>query len=42
MERYTVYFIWNGVTNTRYCRYSCFRSWWWMVLPPETCRALSR
>jgi hypothetical protein len=18
----------NGVTNTRYCRYSCLRSWW--------------
>ena len=32
----------NGVTNTRYCRYSCLRSWWWVVLPPETCRAVSR
>ena len=20
----------NGVTNTRCCRYSCLRSWWWM------------
>jgi len=32
----------NGVTNTRCCRYSCMRSWWWMVAPPETCRAVSR
>jgi len=21
----------NGVTNTRCCRYSCLRSWWWVV-----------
>jgi len=20
----------NGVTNTRCCKYSCMRSWWWM------------
>ena len=32
----------NGVTNTRCCRYSCLRSWWWVMLPPETCRAGSR
>ena len=32
----------NVVTNTRCCRYSCLRSWWWVVVPPETCRALSR
>jgi hypothetical protein len=32
----------NGVTNTRCCRYSCMRSWWWVELPPETCRAVSR
>jgi len=32
----------NGVTNTRRCRYSCLRSWWWVVVPPETCRAVSR
>jgi hypothetical protein len=33
----------NGVTNTRCCRYSCMRSWWWWVeVPPETCRAVSR
>ena len=32
----------NGMTNTRYCRYSCFCSWWWVMVPPETCRAVSR
>jgi hypothetical protein len=32
----------NGVTNTRCCRYSCMRSWWWVELPSETCRAVSR
>ena len=32
----------NGVTNTKCCRYSCMRSWWWMEVPPETCRAVSR
>jgi len=32
----------NNVTNTRCCRYSCMRSWWWVELPPETCRAVSR
>ena len=25
----------NGGTNTRCCRYSCLRSWWWVVVPPE-------
>jgi len=25
----------NGVTNTRYCRYSCLHSWWWAVVPPK-------
>jgi hypothetical protein len=30
----------NGVTNTRCCRYSCMRSWWWVEVPPETCRAV--
>ena len=28
--------------NTRCYRYSCLRSWWWVVVPPETCRAVSR
>jgi len=32
----------NGVTNTRCCGYSCLRSWWWVMVPPETCRAVSR
>jgi len=31
-----------SVTNTRCCRYSCLRSWWWVVVPPETWRAVSR
>jgi hypothetical protein len=32
----------NGVTNIRCCRYSCMCSWWWVEVPPETCRAVSR
>ena len=32
----------NGVTNTRCCRYSCMRSWCWVEVPSETCRAVSR
>jgi hypothetical protein len=32
----------NGVTNARCCRYSCMRSWWWVEVPPETCRTVSR
>ena len=32
----------NGLTNTRCCRYSCLRSWWWVEVPPDTCRAVSR
>jgi hypothetical protein len=32
----------NGVTNTSCCRYSCMRSWWWVEVPPEICRAVSR
>jgi hypothetical protein len=32
----------DGLTNTRCCRYSCMRSWWWVEVPPETCRAVSR
>ena len=31
----------NGLTDTRCCRYSCLCSWWWVVVPPETCRAVS-
>jgi len=32
----------NGLTSTRCFRHSCLRSWWWVVLPPETCRAVCR
>jgi hypothetical protein len=32
----------NGLTNTRCCRYSYVRSWWWVVIPSEACRAVSR
>ena len=32
----------NGLTNTRCCRYNCVCSWWWVEIPPETCRAVSR
>jgi len=32
----------NGVTDTRCCRYGCLRSWWWVGVPPETCRAIFR
>jgi len=32
----------NSVTNTRCCRYSCMRSWWWVEVPTEICRAVSR
>ena len=32
----------NGLTDTRCCRYSSLRFWWWVVVTPETCRAVSR
>jgi hypothetical protein len=32
----------NGVKNTRCCRYRCMRSWWWVEVPPEICRAVFR
>jgi len=32
----------NGLTNTRCCRYSGMRAWWWVEVPPETCTAVSR
>jgi hypothetical protein len=31
----------NSVTNNRRCRYSCLR-FWWVEVPPETCRAVFR
>jgi hypothetical protein len=30
------------VYATHSCRYSCLRSWWWVMVPLETCRAISR
>jgi len=32
----------NGLNNARYCRYSDMSSWWWVVIPPVTCRAVCR
>ena len=32
----------NSVTNTRCCRYSRLHSWWWVMVPSETCRTVSR
>ena len=32
----------NGLPSTRCCRYSCVCSWWWVKIPLETCRAVSR
>jgi len=29
----------DGLTNSRCCNYSYMCSWWWVELPPETCRA---
>ena len=31
----------NGLTSAICCRYSCVCSWWWVKVPPETCRAVS-
>ena len=30
----------NGLTSTRYCKYSYVCSWWWVEISPETCRAV--
>jgi len=30
----------NGLNNDRCCRYSDMSSWWWVEIPPETCRAV--
>jgi len=32
----------NGIINTRFCRYSCMCSWWWVEVQAETCRAIYR
>ena len=29
-----------GLTSTRYCKYSCVCSWWWVEIQPETCKAV--
>jgi hypothetical protein len=31
----------DGLTSARCCDYSYMCSWWWVELPPETCRASS-
>jgi len=31
-----------GLTSTRCCRYIIACSWWWVEIPPETCRAAFR
>ena len=30
----------NGLTSTRYCKYSCVCSWWWVEIPPEIYRTV--
>jgi hypothetical protein len=30
----------NGLTSTRYCKYSWVCSWWWVEITPEICRAI--
>ena len=30
----------DGLTSARCCNYGCMCSWWWVELPPETCRAV--
>jgi hypothetical protein len=32
----------NGVTDNWCCRHSRLRSWWWVMVPPETFRVVSR
>ena len=32
----------NGLINARYCRYNDMSAWWWVEIPPETCRAVYR
>ena len=28
----------NSLTSIRYYKYNCVCSWWWVQIPPETCR----
>jgi len=32
----------DGLTSARCCNYNYMCSWWWVDLPPETCRAVYR
>jgi len=32
----------DGLTRARCCNYSYMCSWWWVEVPPETCRAFYR
>jgi len=32
----------DGLTRAKCCNYSYMCSWWWVELPPETCRAVDR
>jgi len=34
--------ILRSLTSARCCNYSYMCSWWWVELPPETCRAVYR
>jgi hypothetical protein len=34
--------IFRCLTSVRYCNYSYMCSWWWVELPPKTCRAVYR
>jgi hypothetical protein len=31
-----------GLTNARWCWYTDMSSWWWVGIPPKTCRAVYR
>jgi len=34
--------IFRSLTSAKCCNYSYICSWWWVELPPETCRAVYR
>jgi len=36
------YCIFRSLISARRCNYSDMCSWWWVELPPETCRAVYR
>jgi hypothetical protein len=35
-------FSYTSLSAVVTCRSSCMRSWWWVEVPPKTCRAVSR